>query len=143
MSLLQISKAMFLVALFLFVRAHSLQRARENFPAFPSRAPCTTRITSLYTASCQTVAAVLARGSGVRLSNHACRLFEGLVVVSRSNAKSAFACARRHFLRSCKIMFFRQLSLFLIAGHKYQVAIQGEQNQNTKLFVIYSCHPLF
>ena len=34
-SLLQVSKAKLLVALFLFVSAHSLQTARENFPAFP------------------------------------------------------------------------------------------------------------
>ena len=47
------SKAKLLVPLFLFVRAHSFQTARENFPSFPSRAPCTTRITSLYTARCQ------------------------------------------------------------------------------------------
>ena len=95
-SLLQISQAKLLVALFFFVNAHSLQ-----IPAFPSRAPCKPRIMSLYTATCQ-VAAVLARGSGVRLSNHACRLFEKLVT-SRSNAKSAFVCVRRHFLQSCKI----------------------------------------
>ena len=91
-----------------------MQTAREKFPTFPSLAPCMPRITSLYTTSCHCSGC---RGCGVRLSIHACRPFEGLVVTSRSNAKNAFACAGRYFLRSCKIMFCHQCSLFLIAGH--------------------------
>ena len=39
----------------------------------------------------------------VRGLNDACKLFEGLVVLSPSNANSTFTCAGRHFLRSCKI----------------------------------------
>ena len=114
MPLVHISKAKLVVTSCLFVNARSLQTALEKIPAFPSLAPCMPRITSPCTASCPCSGCFPGR---VRLSNHACRLFEGLVVTGRSNAKARLHAPGGIFCGPVKYVFLPDVPFSQARSH--------------------------